>query len=499
MNKLDPPTLVVENITVEFPGVKALNAVNLEVRSGEIHALMGENGAGKSTLLKVLSGVNHPSSGTVSIEGKPQTFRGTADAIKAGISIIYQELNLVPQMTVAENLLLGQFPSSHGFVNHAEMLKRALTIMGKLDEPIDPDEKVANLSIGQRQMIEIGKALLRDARIIAFDEPTSSLSARETENLKRVIRQLRQEGCAIVYVTHRLDEVFDLCDAVTVFRDGTRIRTYATMEGLTSKDLVRDMVGRSIADIYGYRPREVGSPLLEVQELIGPGLNSPISFTLRRKEILGFFGLVGAGRTELMRLLCGAVEPTGGHLLYQGVQVRFDTPRDAVRQGIAMCPEDRKRDGIFPIGSVSDNINISARRFQTGPLGWLRRREEARVADDQIQRLGIRTRDHTTCIATLSGGNQQKAILGRWLADKIDLLILDEPTRGIDVGARREIYDILYSLAEAGKAVIFISSDLPEVMSVCDRIAVMRNGHLITTVEHDLATAENLLREALPS
>jgi L-arabinose transport system ATP-binding protein len=467
--KLDPPTLVVEFINVEFPGVKALNAVNLEVRSGEIHALMGENGAGKSTLLKVLSGVNHPSSGTVSIEGKPQTFRGTADAIKAGISIIYQELNLVPQMTVAENLLLGQFPSSHGFVNHAEMLKRALTIMGKLDEPIDPDEKVANLSIGQRQMIEIGKALLRDARIIAFDEPTSSLSARETENLKRVIRQLRQEGCAIVYVTHRLDEVFDLCDAVTVFRDGTRIRTYATMEGLTSKDLVRDMVGRSIADIYGYRPREVGSPLLEVQELTGPGLNSPISFTLRRKEILGFFGLVGAGRTELMR------------------------------QGIAMCPEDRKRDGIVPIGSVSDNIHISARRFQTGPLGWLRRREEARVADDQIQRLGIRTRDHTTCIATLSGGNQQKAILGRWLADKIDLLILDEPTRGIDVGARREIYDILYSLAEAGKAVIFISSDLPEVMSVCDRIAVMRNGHLITTVEHDLATAENLLREALPS
>ncbi len=499
MDQSDIPLLAVEDISVEFPGVKALNSVNLEVRGGQIHALMGENGAGKSTLLKVLSGVNRPSSGSIYIEGKAYTFRGTADAIKAGISIIYQELNLVPQMTVAENLLLGQFPARHGFVNHGEMLKRALEIMAKLDEPLDPDEKVASLSIGQRQMIEIGKALLRDAKIIAFDEPTSSLSARETENLKRVIRQLRQDGCAIVYVTHRLDEVFDLCDAVTVFRDGTRIHTYTTMDGLTEKDLVRDMVGRSIQDIYGYRTRPLGEPLLEVEELTGPGLSAPVSFTLHRNEILGFFGLVGAGRTELMRLLCSATEPTGGRILYQGVPVHFNTPRDAVRRGIAMCPEDRKKEGIFPICSVSDNINISSRRFQSGPLGWLHPREETRVALDQIQRLGIRTRDHTTSIVTLSGGNQQKAILGRWLADKIDLLILDEPTRGIDVGARREIYDILYGLAEKGKAIIFISSDLPEVISVCDRTAVMRHGRLIKTFSRDQATPENLLSEALPS
>ena len=496
-----PPLLVVENISVEFPGVKALKGVDLEVRGGEIHALMGENGAGKSTLLKVLSGVNHPSTGTLRIDGETQVFRGTADALRAGVSIIYQELNLVPSMTVAENLLLGQLPARYGFVRRTEMLNRAMGIMAKLNETIDPDEKVANLSIGQRQMVEIGKALLRDAKIIAFDEPTSSLSARETTNLKRVIQHLRWEGRAIIYVTHRLEEVFDICDAVTVFRDGQRIRTYPTLEGLTRNDLVRDMVGRAITDVYGYRARTPGLPLLEVEGLTGPGLAAPVSFTLRRNEILGFFGLVGAGRTELMRILCGAEQPTGGRILFQGEEIRFASPHDAVRRGIAMCPEDRKRDGIFPIASVADNINVSARRFQAGlgPVGWLDRRAEAFTARDQIARLGIRTRNAATAIATLSGGNQQKAILARWLADKIDLFILDEPTRGIDVGARREIYDILYGLAEQGKGILLVSSDLPEVMSVCDRLAVMRHGHLVATVDRSEANPESLLREALPS
>ena len=493
------PFLALDGISVEFPGVKALKGVSLEVRSGQVHALMGENGAGKSTLLKVLSGVNTPSTGRIIIDGRELRFDSAKDALDAGIAIIYQELNLVPQLTVAENLLLGQLPQTGPLLNRRALRAAAQSVLDDLGEPIHPDTKVGRLSIGQRQMVEIGKALLRNARIIAFDEPTSSLSVRETENLMRIIRRLRDEGRAIIYVTHRMDEVFAVCDAVTVFRDGSLIASHDDIATVDNHQLVREMVGREIADVYGYRARPVGKMLLDVQGITGPGVPHPASFSLRRGEILGFFGLVGAGRTELMRLLCGATVPTGGEILLEGAALPSDGPRGAIRRGIAMCPEDRKAEGIFPIASVADNLNVSYRRHVAWGGMVLRRGRELANAQRYIKELSIRTPNERAKIRNLSGGNQQKVIISRWLSEKIELLVMDEPTRGIDVGARSQIYSILYDLAEAGKSVIVVSSDLPEVMSVCDRIVVMREGRIAGSMSRQDATAEQLLQLALPA
>lgn len=491
--------LEVENIAVEFPGVKALKGVSFRAEAGKVHALMGENGAGKSTLLKVLSGVNIPSGGGLRLNGKPLAFRNARDALDAGIAIIYQELNLAQSMTVAENLLLGQLPGRFGFVDRRALAERGRWILSELGEnAIDPHTRVGDLSIGQRQMIEIGKALLRNARVIAFDEPTSSLSVRETENLKRIVRRLRDEGRVIIYVTHRMDEVFELCDTVTVFRDGACIASHPDIGKVTHDSLVAEMVGRAIDDVYAYRPRQHGETLLEARGLTGPGVTAPVDFKLRRGEILGFFGLVGAGRTELVRLICGAARPSSGHIVFDRAAIKAGQPRAAIRRGIALCPEDRKAQGIFPIGSVRDNLNISARRHHLFGGLFVNRRWEADNAQRYIDRLSIRPRDPHARIGTLSGGNQQKVILARWLAENIELLVMDEPTRGIDVGARAEIYSILYELAERGKAIIVVSSDLPEVISVCDRVAVMREGRLVGIVERDDATPERLLKLALP-
>ncbi|WP_284946180.1 L-arabinose ABC transporter ATP-binding protein AraG [Acidisoma cladoniae] len=492
------PFLSLSGITVEFPGVKALKGVDLAVERGSVHALMGENGAGKSTLLKVLSGVNIPAAGTITLDGQTLTFRSAADALQAGIAIIYQELHLVPALSVAENLMLGHVPRHMGFVDRGALRRQVLGTLRDLGEDIEPDMLVSRLSIGQRQMVEIGKALLRDARVIAFDEPTSSLSAREIENLKRIIRRLRDDGRAIIYVTHRMAEVFEICDAVTVFRDGACVAVHNTMADVDQSSLVREMVGRSIEDIYGHRSRPFGKTLLEVEGLIGPGVTAPASFSLRRGEVLGFFGLVGAGRTELMRLLCGARKPTGGRVQLDGKPMRLGSPRSAIRQRVAMCPEDRKSEGIFPIASVGDNINVSVRRRIALGSVFVNRAREDETTKTYIERLGIRTPSGRTAIRNLSGGNQQKVILGRWLAETIDLLVLDEPTRGIDVGARSQIYDILYTLAEEGRGIIVVSSDLPEVMSISDRIVVMREGRIVGEVLRDDATPEMLLAMALP-
>ncbi|WP_049105262.1 ATP-binding cassette domain-containing protein, partial [Burkholderia cenocepacia] len=372
-----------------------------------VHGLMGENGAGKSTLLKVLSGVNQPQAGTLTLNGTAQRFASTRAALEAGIAIIYQELHLVPELTVAENLMLGQLPSRLGVVDERTLAARALDALERLGEHIDPGIPVKYLSIGQRQMIEIGKALMRDARVIAFDEPTSSLSARETTQLFRIIRALRAEGRAIIYVTHRMEEVYELCDRVTVFRDGRRIDTFDSVADLDRDRLIGCMVGRSIEDVYGYRPRAAGDVLIEAKGLAGPGLAEPVSFTARRGEIVGFFGLVGAGRSELMKLLYGAVRPSAGHVELNGKRVAFGSPRDAVRAGIALCPEDRKQEGIVAIASVADNLNISARRHFSPARVLLDGRRERELAQQYIERLAIKTRDGDTPIGALSGGNQQ--------------------------------------------------------------------------------------------
>ncbi|MGI4856338.1 MAG: L-arabinose ABC transporter ATP-binding protein AraG [Janthinobacterium lividum] len=490
--------LALDNVSVRFPGVLALDRVSFGVKPGEVLGLMGENGAGKSTLLKVLSGVNQPAAGHVVLQGQPRAFTTTRAAIDAGIAIIYQELHLVPELTVAENLMLGQIPNRFGVVDRRQMVARAMAEIQRLGETLDPDMAVKHLSIGQRQMIEIGKALMRDARVIAFDEPTSSLSARESDRLFEIIRALRDEGRSIIYVTHRMDEVYTLCDRVTVFRDGRHVQTFDTVATLARDRLISAMVGRSIEDVYGYRSRACGDIKLAVKELSGPGLSAPANFTARAGEIVGFFGLVGAGRSELMKLIYGAVPKTGGQIELRGARIDFKSPRDAVRAGVALCPEDRKQEGIVAIASVSDNVNISCRR-RFSPAGFLlNRKREAQVTQEYIGKLGIKTRTGETLIGTLSGGNQQKVILSRWLAEDIDIFLMDEPTRGIDVGARSEIYSLLYGLAEAGRTVIVVSSDLAEVIGVADRILVMKEGQIVGELPKAQATPEQLIRMALP-
>jgi L-arabinose transport system ATP-binding protein len=490
--------LELDGISMSFPGVRALDGVSLQVRAGEVHGLMGENGAGKSTLLKVLSGVNLPQAGTLHLNGIAHRFANTRSAIDAGIAIIYQELHLVPELTVAENLLLGQLPNRLGVLDRRTLIRRAMDELARLGEAIDPRTPVKRLSIGQRQMIEIGKALMRDARVIAFDEPTSSLSARETDNLFRIIKALRADGRAIIYVTHRMEEVDALCDRVTVFRDGKHIETFESMAGLDRHRLITAMVGRPIADVYGYRPRPAGEVLLEAKGLLGPGLAQPASFAARRGEIVGFFGLVGAGRSELMKLIYGATRASAGHVELGGRRVDFASPRDAVRAGIALCPEDRKQEGIVAIASVADNLNLSARRHSCRAGFLLDARRERELAQDYIRKLAIKTRSGDTAIGTLSGGNQQKVILSRWLAERIEVFLMDEPTRGIDVGARAEIYHLLYELAEAGRSVLMVSSDLAEVIGVADRIIVMREGCIVGELAKAEATPGDLIKMALP-
>jgi L-arabinose transport system ATP-binding protein len=487
-----------EGVGKTFPGVVALAEVGFSVAAGEIRALMGENGAGKSTLLKILAGEYRPDSGTLRIDSEACVFASPRDSAAAGVAIIHQELHLAPDLSVAENLMLGGFPGRGGFVDRKAMRAKAAEILQRLGEDIDPDAPVRTLSIGKRQMIEIGKALLRDARIIAFDEPTSSLSARETETLMRIIRDLKAQGRAILYVSHRMEEVFALSDSVTVLRDGRHVADYPDISAVDQTRLIAAMAGRTITDIYDYRARPLGEETIAAEALLGPGLRRPVAFEARSGEILGFFGLVGAGRSELFRLLYGAEVPTAGGLRLHGKPVAFKGPRDAIAAGLGLCPEDRKGEGIFPLASVSENIAVAERNRGSGETTFLDGGAEARQAQDLIALMRVKTASAETVIGTLSGGNQQKAVIARWLAADSEILLMDEPTRGIDVGARSEIYGHIYRLAEAGKTVLFVSSDMPEVMGVADRIVVMREGAIAGTVDRSEASPERLLRLALP-
>ncbi|CAI2798848.1 Arabinose import ATP-binding protein AraG (EC [Pseudomonas [fluorescens] SBW25] len=482
----------------EFPGVKALAQISFEARPREVHALMGENGAGKSTLLKILGGAYIPSSGTLQIGEQTMAFKNAADSIASGVAVIHQELHLVPEMTVAENLFLGHLPSRFGVVNRSLLRKQALACLKGLADEIDPEEKLGRLSLGQRQLVEIAKALSRGAHVIAFDEPTSSLSAREIDRLMAIITRLRDEGKVVLYVSHRMEEVFRICNAVTVFKDGRYVRTFDDMSALTHDQLVTCMVGRDIQDIYDYRPRERGEVALKVDGLLGPGLREPVSLQVHKGEILGLFGLVGAGRTELFRLLSGLTRSTAGSLELCGQKLPLHSPRDAIAAGVLLCPEDRKKEGIIPLSSVAENINISARGAHS-TFGWLLRDGwEKRNADQQIQAMKVKTPNAEQKIMYLSGGNQQKAILGRWLSMPMKVLLLDEPTRGIDIGAKSEIYQIIHNLAASGIAVIVVSSDLMEVMGISDRIVVMSEGALTGELTRDQADEARLLQLALP-
>lgn len=491
------PYLEFDNVSKSFPGVKALQNISFKCYEGKVHALMGENGAGKSTLLKILSGNYLPSEGKLSIGGRQLVFRNTKEALLAGVAIIYQELNIVPEMTVAENLCLGQLPHSFGIVDKAELIERTQQYLDKLDLNISPNTPLKELSIGQWQMIEIAKALSRGAKIIAFDEPTSSLSAPEIEKLFSVINELRDEGKVILYVSHRMEEIFRISDEITVLKDGQFVETFSDLSKITNDDLVRSMVGRNLGDIYHYRPREVGDVRLKIAHLSGEKLQGDFSLTVRAGEVLGLFGLVGAGRSELLKVIFGADPCVSGTIELDGKTLSIRSPKDAIEQGIVLCPEDRKKEGIVPTASVGENINISARRLHNFFKFIINDKWEKKNAEKQRQQMNVKTPSIEQLIVNLSGGNQQKAILGRWLSEDIKVLLLDEPTRGIDVGAKSEIYDLIFKLADQKLAIIVVSSDLPEVIGVSDRIMVMRAHQITGVVERADATEEKVLKLAM--
>ena len=485
-------------ISKSFPGVVALDGVSFGVAEGSVHGLVGENGAGKSTLLKILSGAYTLDLGGIRIGGQPRRFGSTADAIRAGVAVIYQELHLVGEMSVAENLMLGHLPHRMGWVNKRKLLDAARRELAILEEDIDPNARVASLPIAQRQMVEIAKALMRNAKVIAFDEPTSSLSDREVRKLFAIIRELKARGCAIVYVSHRLEEIFEICDAVTVLRDGQLVETFGAMAGLGRETLVARMVGRAITDIYNYAPRRCGEGGLAVWGLFGPGLTVPADLTVASGEIVALFGLVGAGRTELLKLIFGAVRPHCGQVYVDGEQAVIRKPAHAIRKGIMFCPEDRKTEGIVPVRSVAENINLSARRNFSRFGFVIDNRRERENAQRQVEQLAIRTPSLNQLVMNLSGGNQQKTILARWLSESVKVMLLDEPTCGIDVGAKSEIYSIVQALARDGVAVLFASSELPEVLGIADRILVMCEGDIVAEFSHGEATEESVLARALP-
>ncbi len=467
--------LEMEGISKSFGATRALNGVKLTVRSHEIHALMGENGAGKSTLMKVLSGVYQPDAGIIKVDGKPITITKPADARAAGISLIYQELSVATNLTVAENVFMGSEPRTPwGMADTAEMNRRTEEVLLTLDAPFSATTPARKLSIAQQQQVEIARALIHKGRILIMDEPTAALSDRETDALFKIVRKLRDEGIAVIYISHRMAEVNALADCVTVLRDGGYVGELAREE-LDPGKIVQMMVGRPLGDFYQHKTgRQAGKLMLEVENL-GGGKVKPASFKVHAGEVVGLAGLVGAGRTELARLIFGADPRTSGRVVLDGKEVNINEPIDAIRMGIGYLPEDRKGQGLFLQLSALSNtaMNVLSKNARAGVINHPALRKLTKQA---IDRLSIKVSGPDGIVGGLSGGNQQKVLLARWLEINPKVLLLDEPTRGVDVGAKSEIYLIINELAAQGVAVVVISSELPEVIGICDRVVVMREG-----------------------
>jgi len=478
------PLLSMRNVSKSFPGVKALDRVQLDIWPGEIHALMGENGAGKSTLMKILAGAYRSDPGAeIVLEGRPITIEGPADARAAGIAIIYQELALSPNLTVAENVFMGREPRSTSgwsrgaLVDRGRMERETASVLERLGAHFGPRTLVGDLSIAERQMVEIAKALSAQSRILVMDEPTTALSSRETERLFALIRRLKAEGLAIIYISHRMAEVYELSDRVSVLRDGTYVGTIPR-EQADASTIVRMMVGRDLAGFYTkeHQAGSRGRAVLDVRGLTDGGRVRPCSVVVHAGEVVGLAGLVGAGRTELARLIFGAERPKAGEVWLEGQRLRIRSPQDALDSGIAYLTEDRKAQGLFLDMSCGDNINLGVVERDAKPGGVLDRGKAKIRSRDAIAAMSIRVRDAATNVGALSGGNQQKVLLSRLLETKPKVLILDEPTRGVDIGAKSEIYRIIDRLAKEGVAVLVISSELPEVVGIADRVLVMREG-----------------------
>lgn len=499
-----PAAVTMRGITKRFPGVVALEHVTLEVERGELHAICGENGAGKSTLMKILSGVYQPDEGTLEIDGLPTRFANTRDAERAGIAIIHQELALVEDLPVAANVFLGRERRGRlGLVDDAGMAAECRALLESLECQVTPQTRTGSLRVGDQQLVEIAKALSLDARIVVMDEPTSALTEAESARLERTIARLRSRGTTILYISHKMDEVFRLADRITVLRDGRHVRTVRRAD-TTPQEVTGWMVGRDIAGHAFHEPRRRGPKLLEIRNLSLPWPEHPrgyrlqdVSLDLHAGEILGVAGLMGAGRTELLETIFGAVEPTWtGTILVAGKPVRFAHPREACAARIAMVTEDRKRLGLFPDLDVAGNVSLCslAEALQGGLVS--RAREEALVAGP-LRDTGVKTPGPHASIMGLSGGNQQKCIIGRWLLTKPEILLLDDPTRGIDVGAKAELYTLIDRLCRAGLGVILTSSELPELLTLADRIVVLAEGRLTAEFARGDATEAKIMAAAM--
>jgi ribose transport system ATP-binding protein len=484
--------LRVEGVSKRYGGVHALELVDFDLRYGEVHALVGENGAGKSTLIKVLGGIVPRNEGTVIFEGQPVDFQRPLDALHAGIAIIHQELSVMPSLTVIENMFMGRMEARLGIMSWRKLEQRALKAMALIDLHVDPYARVGSLTISQRQMIEIARALSADAKLIIMDEPNSSLSTTESEKLFEVIERLKQRGIAIIYVSHKIEEVLRISDRITVFRDGRYVGTLNRAEASEQK-VVSMMVGRDLDRQAISVPENVGDEILVVDGLCGERFEN-VSFSVRSGEIVCFSGLVGAGRSEVARAIFGAERHSRGTITLEGKEVHFRTPRDAIRAGIAMVQEDRKVLSLFMNMKIAENISMA--KLPTMMHGFSSERTQNRVADAQVKALDIRLASTNDPVSSLSGGNQQKTVLGRWLAVGPRLLILDEPTHGVDIGAKAEIYNLVRELARNGLGVILISSELPEVLSLSHRIVVMHEGRVTGIVERADATEELLMAYA---
>ncbi len=498
---MNAPALRMAAISKRFPGVLALDNVDFEVAPGEVHALLGENGAGKSSLLKVLAGAQQPDEGSIALAGKEVTLASPHAAQRLGVATIYQEFTLSPNLTIAENVFVGREPGLRPFVNWRKMASDTLAITSRLGLNIKPMAFVRDLSVAEQQMVEIARALSMDARLLVMDEPTSTLSANEVEKLFRIIRDLKARGFSIVFVTHRLEEVFEVCDRYTVLRDGRQVG--AGVVAQTSVDeIIRLMVGRDATSLYAHRgPAKVGEVALRVEGLSRRGdahdrnatVLEDVTLEVRRGEILGLAGLVGAGRTETARAIFGADRVDSGRILIDGQEVDIRSPQDAIRHGVGLVPEDRKQQALFLALTVRANLSMATHE-QVARWGVFMDDAAERALTEKFRKmLNIRMTSQDQVIANLSGGNQQKVVLARWLALRPKVLIVDEPTRGIDIGAKVEVHNLLFEMARSGIAIIAISSELPEVLAISDRIVAMREGRVTGSLDRESASQEALM------
>ena len=484
--------LKMTDITKEFPGVKALDKATLSVKAGTVHALMGENGAGKSTLMKCLFGIYKPNGGTIYLDGKPVSFKNSKDALEHGVAMVHQELNQALKRSVSDNLWLGRYPSYAGIIDEKKMRHDTLEIFESLGLSVEPDRIMQSMSVSKRQMVEIAKAVSYDAKVIVFDEPTSSLNEKEAEQLFSIIKMLKEKGCAIIYISHKMAEILRISDFVTVMRDGKTITTKPANE-LTTEEIIRLMVGRELSEQFPEKTNIPGAVLLKVKNLSSRYSNlKDISFELRQGEILGLAGLDGSGRTEVLEHLFGIRTKESGEIILNGKRIFNRNARESIRNGFALLTEERRASGIFGILNIRENTVISSlkkhRRFF-----FLSDRSMQKDTEWSIGAMHTKTPSQKAKIRSLSGGNQQKVILGRWLLTEPEILLLDEPTRGIDVGAKYEIYQLITELAMRGKAVIMVSSEMPELLGVCDRILVLSGGRISGEVDAKNTTQEEIM------